>query len=508
MDTTLFVVSFFTVTMTMSIGYLIINKFFPNKNAELEISKAFKSEDYSTVIELTEDKEHIVKNSFNVYSYAAQARVKLELFKDAIKWWKMLLVKLELSTQDKIFVELELGDCYLAMKDLDRAEVHYRTAGTLVQGHEKATHKLAEVLYCKNMFDMCRKTLRVVLKKNPSLIDSRKLYAECLASMGLYSKAIRHYGLLERKNENTITYNYATTLKSLKIWEKAYDSYNLLLESVQDISLKEIIICDLVQTSIAMKKYHESLGLIDTYLNQVEEVTTKFELRYMRASIFSLRGDQIIALREFEILHRENSMYKDLDNIMVKNKKWLDYPFLSNYYTSNEKLFESLVMRLAPPGLTIFRRSSNYFMGVLDKKVYVFYREIREIDDHFLKKIDNQIFLNVTNIEELEIWSLEKLRERQALRSYDYRIVSKTDDDFLVQVNLAVATIDFVDDGQPMNFVEGMKNVHEVIPIIVEDAEIVFKQDFDDIKSDPLVENILNKKNTFLDDELLSKALD
>ena len=508
MDTTLIVISIFTVTLTMSIGYVIINKFFPSRNAELEISNAFKEGDYSTVVDLTEDKEHFFTNSFNVYSCAAQSRVKLELFTEAISWWKILSVKLELSTQDKIFVELELGDCYLAMNALDRAEVHYRTACTLAQGHEKANHKLADVFYRKNMFDMCRKTLRLILKKNPSLIDSRKLYAECLASMGLYSKAIRHYGLLERKNENTITYNYATTLKNLKIWEKAYESYSLLLASTHDPNLKEVIVCDLVKTSIAMKKYHESLGLIDTYLNQVQEVATKFELRYMRASIFALRGDQIIALREFEILHKENPMYKDLENIMTKNGKWLAYSFLSNYFTSNERLFESLIKRLASPGLTIFRRSSHYFMGLLDKKVYVFYREIREIDDHFLKEIDNQIFLNASKIEEVEIWSLERLKERQALRSYDYRIISRTDEEFLVQVNLAVATIDFVDDGQPMNFVEGMKNVHEVIPIVVENAEIVFKQDSNDIKSDPIVENILNEKNSFLDDELLSKALD
>ena len=508
MDTTLIVFSVFTVVMTMSIGFLIIQKFFPDRNIEIELSKAFKEGDYSTVVELTEGKEFILNNSFNIYSYAAQSRMKLDLFEDAIQWWEIPLMKLDLTADDKLFVELELGDCYLAINDLNKSETHYRMAGALVPGHEKAYHKLAHVFYRKNMFDSCRKTLRVILKKNPSLIDSRKLYAECLASMGHYSRAIRHYGLLERKNENTITYNYATTLKNLKIWEKAYEAYTLLLKKTQDQNLKEIIICDLVKISIAMKKYNESLGLIDKYLNQVQEVTTKFELRYMRASIFSLRGDQIIALREFETLHKENPMYKDLSNIMTKNKKWLAYPFLSNYYTSNETLFESLIMRLADPGLTIFRRASNYFMGILDKKVYVFYREIREIDDHFLKEIDNQVFLIASKIEEVEFWSLEKLTERQTLRSYDYRIISRTDDEFLVQVNLAVATIEFVDDGQPMNFVEGMKNVHEVIPIIPEDAEIVFEQDSDNIKSDPLVENILNKKNSFLDDELLSKALD
>ena len=508
MDMMLFATSVFTVTITMSIGYLVIQKFFPSKNMEIEISNAYKEGEYQTIVTLTEDKELVLNNSFNIYSCAAQSRMKLGLFIDAVKWWESLLVKIDLTSHDKLFVELKLGDCYFAMNDLKNSKTHYSVAEALVPGHEKANHKLATVFYHEKMFDLCRKTLSPILKKNPALIDSRKLYAECLASMGLYSKAIRHYGLLERKDENTITYNYAATLNNLKIWEKAYEAYSLLLKETRDQSLKEIIICDLVKISIAMKKYHESLGLIDTYLNQVQEIATKFELRYMRASIFFLRGDQIIALREYEELHKENPLYKDLENIIVKNKKWLAYSFLSNYYTSNESLFESLVMRLTPPGLTIFRRASNYFMGVLDKKVFVFYREIREINDHFLKEMDNQIFLNVSKIEEVEIWSLEKLTERQALRSYDYRIISRTDDDFLVQVNLAVATIDFVDDGQPMNFVEGMRNVHEVIPIVAEDAEVVFEQDLDDIKSDPIVENILNKKHTFLDDELLSKALE
>ncbi len=508
MDIMLIAISFFTGTITISAGYLMIQKFFPNKNIEIAISNYFNEGDYQAIVKLTEDKELVLNNSFNIYSYAAQSRMKLGLFQEAIRWWEMLLVKLDLTSYDKSFVELELGDCYFAINNLNKSEIHYRMAGSLVPGHEKANHKLANVFYHKKIFDMCRKTLSPVLKKNPALIDTRKLYAECLASMGLYAKAIRHYGLLERKNENTITYNYAKTLKKLQIWEKAYEAYMLLLKETHDQHLKEVIICDLVKISIAMKKYHDSLGLIDTYLNQVHEIATKFELRYMRASIFFLRGDQIVALREYEQLHKDNPIYKDLENIMVKNKKWLAYSFLSNYYTSNESLFESLVMRIASPGLTIFRRASNYFMGVLDKKVYVFYREIREIDDYFLKEVDNQIFLNASNIEELEIWSLEGLTERQALLGYDYKIISRTGDDFLVQVNLAVATIDFVDDGQPMNFVEGMKNVYEVIPIVEEYAEVVSEQESDDPKLDPIVENILNKKNTFLDDELLSKALE
>ncbi|MDK2818697.1 MAG: hypothetical protein KFW21_04535 [Spirochaetota bacterium] len=512
MDIILVAISLLTVVLTMSIGYLIIQTFFPNKDHRIEISDAFNETDYDKVVQLTEGKEHTFSHSsLSAYIHAAQARSKLAMFEEAIKWWEIALIRLELSTNDKIFVELEIGDCFLAINDLKQSEMHYRIATALDKKHEKANHKLAYIFYCNNIFDMCRKILIPVLKNNPALIDSRKLYAECLASLGLYAKAIRHYNLLERKQENIITYNYAKTLTNLKVWDKAYDVYTLLLEKTQDQHIKEFIICELVSICISMKKYHESLGMIDSYLNQVNESETKLNLKYMRASIFSLRGDHIIALREYKTLHQENPLYKDLDNIMLNNEKWLDYPFLSNYYTSNESLFESLITRLAIPGLTIFRRTASYVMGVLDNKVCVFYREMREINDHFLKEIDTQIIQNLSHIEEVEIWSLEGKKERHAQMSYEYRIVFKSDDEFLVQVNLAVATIDHIEGGQAMNFVEGMRNLPEIIPKIESDTDLKFEPDVEpviDQNIDPIVENILNKQNNFLDDELLSKALE
>ncbi|MGL5956029.1 MAG: tetratricopeptide repeat protein [Brevinema sp.] len=462
MDLMLVALSFFSIVVTSAIGYLIIQKFFPHRNNELEVIKAFKASDYHKVASITNGKEFDSRNSFDVYNFAAQSQSQLGNHQDAIKWWELALTKLDLSREDKLFTELKIGDEFLILKDYKKAEIYYRTAVTLCPTDEKANYKLAHILYYQNQFEPCRKILRLLLKNNPSLIDSRTLYAECLASLGMYSKAIRHYGLLERINELTISYHYAQTLKKLKIWDKAYEAYHVLLEYVNDEEERESIIVDLVQICVSMKKYHQGLGLIDQYLSQILSPSVAFELRYIRANIFFERGDQMIALQEFTQLYKENMFYKDIKSIVERNEHWLVYPFLFNYFTSNETLFESLIIRLAPVGATIVRRSSLYYMCVKENHVSVFYRDMGVILESTLEKIEIVAYQYCPSVEKIELWVLGGITD-QAM-GHKYRLIIRSGDDFLVQTNIVVSQMEHMEGAGALDFVQGFQAVPEVIP--------------------------------------------
>lgn len=495
MDSLLFSVSFFTVVVTTVIGYFIIQKFFPNNNKEILISDAFKEEDFIAVIKLTEGKEFKIKCSLDVYIYSAQSRYNIGMYEESILWWETALKRLELLEKDKILIELAIGDSYLAMENFKKAEIHYRTAVSFKPNDDKANYKLAFLLYKMQRYDICRKILRSVLKNNPSLVDCKKLYAECLAEMGLYTKAIRHYGLLERLNENVLTFNYAKTLKKLKIWDKAYEVYNALLAFPMDPVLREELMVDLVQTCTAMGRFPECFGLLDHYATLDLSQKTKLELSYLRANILFLRGDQMLALKEYAQLHQEYPAYKDLDDTVQKNKHWLNYTFLFNYFTSNESIFESLIIRLTSLGISFLRRSPLYYIGIDRNTVYVFFRDMRAITDKKLKEIEALILQHCTEIEKLELWSLEGISGTYSATGNGYFLTVRSHDDFLVNVNKAVSSMDYLEGAEPLAFVAGFDDAPKVVPKLAE-------------KIDIMTEEILNDKFEIFEDELLSKALD
>ncbi|MGL4676877.1 MAG: tetratricopeptide repeat protein [Brevinema sp.] len=476
MDLMLVALSFFTIVITSLCGYWVIHTFFPNRNRELEVIKAFKESDYNKVVLITKGKEFDSKNSFDVYNFTGQAQSHLGNHTKAIKWWNLALTKLDLSPEDKIFLELKIGDEFCVLKDYKTAEIHYRTAVALSPKKEQPNHKLAQVLYYQDQFEHCRKTLRPLLKTNPSLIDSRKLYAECLASLKLYTKAIRHYGLLERINELSITYHYAQTLKQLKIWDKAYETYYFLLENPNEEIPLESIIIDLVQVCISMKKYHQGLDFINQYLPKITSPKLVFDLKYIRANMFFEKGDQMIALQEFTQMYKENMFYKDLKSIVEQNEHWLTYPFLFNYFTSNEKLFEVLITRLAPIGVTIIRRSSLYYLCVKDDSVYVFYRDIGSIVESTFDKIETAVYQYCPSVEKLELWTLGGVPHTVTGRKY--RLIVRSGDDFLVQTNIIVSQMEHLEGGGALDFVQGFQGISEVIPKMpLEDSNPQFVED-------------------------------
>ena len=477
--------SIFTVVTTCTLGYLLINKFFPRSNKEIAITKAFKLEEYETVIALTENQEHTQRHSLNIYIFAAQARAFLERYDEALSWYEMALTRLELLNSDRIYVELEIGDIFEKKNNLDQAEIHYRTAINLEKTHEKANHLLGAVLYKNGKFEPCRKVLREVLKKNPALIDTRKVYAECMAALGQYTKAIRHYGLLERNGEIILSYQYANTLKQLKIWDKAYDVYNLLLFS-DKIIIKEQIICDLVETCIAMKKYHEALGIIETYIETITNDQMSFNLKYDRASVFYLRGDKMRALQEYQSLYDEKPFYKDLSRIVDKEAHWLEYPYLFSYFTSNEAIFETLITRATPPGLTIIRRSLDYYIGLIDKKAYLFYRDMKELPDQLIKDAEMIIFQLASEIDTIETWALGGMSGRYSVTGNAHKNVIINGENFLRNIHQATNVMEYTESNMPNVFVGGFQDAPQIIPIIDE---------------------ILNNPNS-IDDDLLERALE
>jgi len=488
MDLLTISILFFTVVLTTSGGYLIIQWLWPQYNVQIEIIKAYKIENYDRVILLTKDHMNNC-NSIDTFVFAARSRIHKKLYNDALSWYEMALQRLELSDHDKTLIEIEIADAYLQIGQKDKAELHYRTALAIDLENEIATYKLALLCYSNKKFELCRKLIRPVLKKNPNLIDMRRLYAECLTQLHIFTKSIRHFGVLERIGENVTSYYYALTLKMLKMYDKAYKVYSDLL--IIDTIYSEKIIRDLVEVCIFLKRYHEGLGLIEQFLSRITSNDLYLELRYLRANLFYHRGDQILALQEYQNLYNEKPSYKDLTSIIDKSGIWLSYPFLYNYFTSNESIFEQVITRLVPLGITIFRRTPEYYLALRENTAYVFYRYMHSINTRVSNDIAIIVDQNCPHITFLETWSLQGIATRYTMTGAEYRFVLRSLEDFLMSVKEAVESIASIETYTPLGFVKGFKDAIEIIPISED------------------IQEILDSKNIapILNDELLNKAL-
>lgn len=440
MDLMMFSAGLLTVMVSMAGGIFCIYKFWPHYNLELDVSRAFDQADYHTVIQLTEGKTN-KSLPIDVYLHAARARTRLLQHHEALEWFESLLRHLDIKNKIRVAVETEIADIYCALKDYTKAEMHYRTALSLAVEDPFANYKLASLLLSTDKPEQARQILRSLLKKNPLLAEARYLYAETLAVLGLYTKAIRHYGILNRAGEPILSFNYGRTLKALKIFERAAEVYRALLDC-GNIEHKNQIIQEYAELCIILKNYDEGAHFIENALQHASDPQTILELRYMQASLFSERGDEFQALIEYQHLYHENPDFKDLSSI---NDKWgyiLAHEYLKYYFTSQVDIFEKLIMRMLPPGTIILRRSRQYYFCLYESKAYLMYRHILPAQARFVSEIDLLILQKCPDINSLEFWSLTGISEPYSTTGAEYRFLLYSKEEFLTHVKQIVNEIE------------------------------------------------------------------
>ncbi|MGL4367775.1 MAG: tetratricopeptide repeat protein [Brevinemataceae bacterium] len=449
------------IVLTLYIGSMLFQKCFPFFNLEIAVFQAFQKGDYELVVNLTEDKLNSGL-SYQVFVYAGRARVLLKQYREALKWFETAVVKLALKSQEQIFLEIEIADTFMALLDLDRAEIHYRTVLNLEPTNNSAAYKLALVHYKKGRFDICRKDIRTLLKNNPKLIEARRLYAESLAELGLYSKAVRHFGLLIRAGEKVVSYNYFRTLKALKIYQRAYGVCVDLLESNMEPTKHKLLAVELLELCKLLQKYHEGLGLADKYLSMSYDPKTLFALRYQRACLLYAKGDLLTALQEFHLLYQEHRSYKDLAEIVDRFEYLLSYSFLYNYFTSNHAVFEAVITRISLSGTVIIRRHPQYYLCSVDDIICIFYRDIREIPLHVMNDIERVILHTGIELKQLCVFSLGGISSKFTLNvPYAFQLIE--DQEFLLRVKEASASLENPEKYGKLTFAPVFQDAPQVI---------------------------------------------
>lgn len=479
-----------SVMITIAIGYVVFKFFWTDNNIELKIAKLFDHGDFHSVIELTKDQKNSI-HSLTLLLYAARARARMDQHEEALLWFEKAILKVPLKNiNDKVFIELEIADLYTKLKDYKTADIHYRTAIALKKDHEMANYKLAALHFKKQQFESCRNILRTLLQKNPKLADARKLYAECLSELKLYPKAIRQYGLLIRAGEKIVSFNYAKSLKALKIWERGLEVYQTLINNTNpsDGHFEEMI-CDLAEICVSLRQYPKGLGIIEKYLPNIISLDMRIRLKYIRANLFYQRGDKIMALYEYQLLYNQRPSYKDLKSIINNYGFYLSYPFLVNYFTSNDSLFEQVISYLAGFDSEILRRTPEYYLVKNHNIVHVFYRNIHHMPGRMHFELDLLIGQINIDLDFLYVWTIAGIEGHHPLTGSNYRFVVRTGDDFILNIKEASTELGLNQSIDPGTFVTGLKDVPELIPITDENSidELLKNQGISNILEDDIL---------------------
>ncbi|MGL4388735.1 MAG: tetratricopeptide repeat protein [Brevinema sp.] len=483
---------FLVVIGTIVVGYYFFRLIFPQKNIELEIARLFDEGEFNKIVSLTYNRQKY-NSSLSLLLYGARARVHCQQYNEALQWFEQSLLKVPSHhLDDKVFIEIEIGDIYTKLQKFDKADIHYRTAVSLKKDHEIANYKLASSQYVRQNYESCRNILRELLTKNPKLADARYLYAECLVELQLYAKAIRQYGLLARAEEKIVSYNYAKCLKVLKIYERAVAVYQKLISKNLYPEYREKMICDMAEIYVALKLYPTGLGIIEKNLPTIKSVSAKMRLNYIRANLLFQRGDKLIAIQEYKNLHSQKPSYRDLNTIITLYGDMLTYPFLNHYFTSNEALFESLVTNVVSSSAHVLKRALNYYIIKNGNNIHVFYRDIYsmpiKLQDEF-----KLVIQGFPDVDFLHLWSINGMEGHHSLTGSSYKFVLRTGQDFLVNIKDTVRKLGLRDASTEIGFVTGVPDAPELVPILEDN-----------------VDQLLKDKNleTMINDDILNKALE
>ncbi|MGL4394756.1 MAG: tetratricopeptide repeat protein [Brevinema sp.] len=484
---------FLVVLVTVAIGYGCFLFLFPQRNKELHIARLFDQGEYAQIVSMTPSLQ-LYSSSLSIMLYGARSRVYCDLLEEAVEWFEKALLRV--STQnidDRVFIEVEIGDIYTKLKKLDQANIHYRTAMSLKGDHEIANYKFASLQFSRKNFESCRNILRELLKKNPKLADARRLYAECLVELHLYAKAIRQYGLLARAGEKIVSYNYARCLKVLKIFERAAEIYQNLLTNNLYPESRENMICDLAEIYVSLRLFPVGLGFIEQHLPNMTTNATRMRLSYTRANLLFQRGDKVIAIYEYKNLYNQNPNYRDLATIVSLYGDLLTYPFLNHYFTSNEAAFEMLVTSVVGDSAHVIKRNMDFYVVHFGNNAHVFYRDIYRVPEKMLGEFDAAI-RGLEDVDFLHLWCVNGMEGHYSLTGSTYKFVLRTGQDFLLNINDASKKLGFGDGPVQLGFVSGMPDAPELIPL----------------SQDENVDQLLKENNleSFIPDDILNRALD
>lgn len=392
-----------------SLGGWYLVGLIPHDTLELQITKAFQAGDYPRVLALFNGSKKKYFSDLILLTYG-RSLARVGDYGKALGIYNQLSSRLKKDNTLLPILYQEQGDIYLKNQEYTAAQGSYMMGLEASPNNPSLRYKQASSLFQAGDYIQARLILRGLLKENPMLADARLLYADTLANLGFYDKAIQHYGMMDRAGEKIVSYSYAKTLKALKMTDRAIVAYRALLKSTVDAHRKTEMILDCARLYTESRQFGEAEFFIQQYLPSLRG-EDHLEMRYIRACIHLRRGDEYTALQEFSLLHEEAPGYKDLNLIMQRGEGVLEIPFLKNYFTSDAVGFENVITDTLSAGATVTKRSPDFYVFSAGLRAHAFYRHYTPAPNGILDEIDRHFPQYCKRANILEFWAFSGFAE-------------------------------------------------------------------------------------------------
>lgn len=204
----------------------------------------------------------------------------------------------------------------------------------------KVSYQMAKILYEMKNYVNAKKYVEEYMKATKNDVDAQLLYGKLCIRLNLHTNAIKvlneviESGKLSGEASDEAKFFLAKALLSKKSYGDAERLFGTLL---YNRSFREDAFADLIAIYIQTDRLEEAQKFYTDHFSEVGEEVRDSAL-YEIASALWKAGSAYEAIRLWKEIKTRSPDFKDVSAILSQNHELVDYPFLENIFSKDEKL--------------------------------------------------------------------------------------------------------------------------------------------------------------------------
>ncbi len=292
---------------------------------------------------------------------------------------------------------IRIAALYEEIEDLETSRGYYKIILSEYPNNTTALFKLGKIYFMKNELIKAKTYLEKYITLKHDNAETFLLLSKTYYKLENYMKAFDYISLwFEKKDEFNIsdkTYNeniiYLSDIYvNIKKYNEALNVLRPLLENEEFI--KEALL-RITKIYILLKEFEKATSIVSDYIIKVPQ-DEKIPVLYELANAYFGEGELYKAITIWTEITSFNPKYKDVNEILEKYKILDENKFLENYFTNNEEIFSSFIMKsFGIKEYQINYRNKTFWIIKEENLCHVLYKEPNPIIPLILNSIENYI---------------------------------------------------------------------------------------------------------------------
>ncbi len=332
------------ITGASFVFYLILKQV--NKNLSLSvIETAVKEKNYKQALESAFRYLKTKPANYLIYYYMGAAYEGLFQYHMAIESYEKSLVQVSETFRQSTGVEIQLKLANLCrnIKKFESAFGYYKMVLAKQPNNKDALWNIAGLYFEQKKYIPSKQCLEKIAALQPKFGKARLMLAKVYYQLGEYQKSLKELKKFFEVNEEvslTLGSETSLLLADNYIAVKRYsDAVMSLKPQLRDNNVSGIVLLKIVTCLIKDNKSEEAIALTDDYLLRMP-AQERCGILYAIGLAYRDTGEIYKALLVWKAAYEINPKYLDINDIFTHYSKLINNPWLENYYTTNDVIFE------------------------------------------------------------------------------------------------------------------------------------------------------------------------